>query len=176
MKLYASKKNNLFGTDCAKTLFLWMTSFISIFCCLILFLRNHDVALAPNRIVIALGDTFMILSPFWIVKPGWRKTILIPVWGFCIYFLCGSIYYRFFYDVMPLSAFLWWGNVDSTVIGTIPTLLRPMDLVFVGFPLIVTFVFIYTKNSVIRYKIPTSLAITSLAATACLRSRSTEND
>lgn len=80
------------------------------------------------------GDVALILLPYWLLKPKWRWTALIPVWLMAIWCVANLAYYRFWNDLIPPSAVMMGGNVDVDLMGYGIALLHWSDLAFLGIP------------------------------------------
>ena len=80
------------------------------------------------RINRTVPDVLFVLIPYWFISSKWKWSILIPIWAFSVYAEVNILYYRFFDEMMPMSSFFLWQNVDSLVLDNVPSVFKASDL------------------------------------------------
>ncbi len=83
-----------------------------------------------GTVIKAVGDVALVLSPYWLLRPRWRWTALIPVWAIAIWSVCNLAYFRFWGDLIPPAAVTMGGNVDGNLMEYGMALLRKEDIFF----------------------------------------------
>lgn len=101
-----------------------------------------DVGISyPNFIATAVkcvGDCCLILLPYFLVRPRWRWSIVLPLWAYSIWCLSNLAYFRFWHDLIPPAAITMGSNVNLDLIGYALSLLNPADALYLIIPLCAT--------------------------------------
>lgn len=124
----------------SRTMWLFLTAWV---CMLIIWYKmesDMDIAF-PSMIGTLLkgaGDTIFILWPYWLLKPRWRWTIVIPVWIYAIWAVSNVMYFRFFGRLIPATALDMTDNVNSDLIVYIWSALKVNYLLYLLAPIIVS--------------------------------------
>lgn len=95
----------------------------------------------PNHIAIifkCVGDCAFILLPYFLLKPRWRWSILLPLWMYGIWCIANLIYFRFWHDLIPPAVVTMGGNANSDLATCILSLIKPYDSWFILIPLLAT--------------------------------------
>lgn len=82
----------------------------------------------------AVGDTALILLPYWILSPRLRWMTLLPLWLGALWGVTNLAYYRFWGDMIPVATVTMGGNVDGNLMEYGKALLRRSDLLMVAIP------------------------------------------
>lgn len=108
-------------------------------------IRNIPVGPLPVRFMflLTIGNAMVITLPYFILKPKWRWTLLIPVWGVAIYCFANSLYNRFFGDFLPYSTIFLWQNFGVVLLDSIIGIIESNDFIQFLVPLIVTALWAY---------------------------------
>lgn len=85
----------------------------------------------------AMGDAALILLPYWLLKPKWRWTSLLPLCLIAIWGIINLAYYRFWNDLIPPAAVTMGGNVDGNLMEYGASLLHWSDIALIGVPCLV---------------------------------------
>lgn len=93
----------------------------------------------------ALGDAALILSPYWLLSSKWRWTSVFFIWIYSLWSIANLAYFRFWDDLIPVSAITMGGNVDGNLMEYGFSLLRGVDVWYIIIPSLVTSVFCLTK-------------------------------
>lgn len=93
----------------------------------------------------ALGDVSLILSPYWLLSAKWRWTSVVCVWLYSFWNITNLAYFRFWDDLIPVSAITMGGNVDGNLMEYGMSLLRWVDVGYIVIPALVTLTFCLTK-------------------------------
>lgn len=86
-----------------------------------------------------VGDAMVILLPYWYLPPRWRWTVIVPLWVFSLLLTCNVWYHRAFSDIMSPMVLTMTGNINSTVLPSIFSLIRPFDFIFIFLAGVFTF-------------------------------------
>ncbi|MDE6741082.1 MAG: sulfatase-like hydrolase/transferase [Muribaculaceae bacterium] len=81
-----------------------------------------------------IGDVALILLPYWLLKPKWRWTAMLPLCLMAIWGIVNLAYFRFWNDLIPPAAITMVENVDGNLMEYGASLLRWSDLAFLGVP------------------------------------------
>ncbi|MDE5608299.1 MAG: LTA synthase family protein [Muribaculaceae bacterium] len=114
------------------------------------------------------GDAAVILLPYWYLPPRWRWTVIAPVWGLTLLLTCSSWNFRAFYDILSPMALTMTGNVNSTVLPSIISLIRPADFIFIALAAGFTFCIFRYRRSFNAEKMPLKVKIAALPASVAL--------
>lgn len=93
----------------------------------------------------ALGDVALILSPYWLLSAKWRWTSVACVWLYSFWDIANLAYFRFWDELIPVSAITMGGNVDDNLIEYGISLLRWVDICYLVIPALVTAAFCLLK-------------------------------
>lgn len=86
--------------------------------------------------LILIGTESLFLSSFILLLRGrWRVVIPVLTWLAAAFFLSNLFYYRYWHDLLPLAQIFNKESYNSFVFGSVPSLLRPVDCVFIILPL-----------------------------------------
>lgn len=134
-------------TLCWRSISVWAVSLIMLTLLCILFLKDVTINY-PNlfaTIVKCAGDMVIILLPYWLLRPKWRWTILLPVWLLPALMIINIAYARFWDDLLPPSALLMVKNIDGNLWHYFIQLLQIHDLIYFIAPLLVTITFLFAR-------------------------------
>lgn len=84
----------------------------------------------------AAGDIVFLLVPYWLLKPRWRWTAILPLVIFSLWCVVNLAYCRFWGDMVPAAAITMGGNVDGDLMQYGASLLKRSDLVFAAVPVV----------------------------------------
>lgn len=90
------------------------------------------------RLLLFSADSAIILSPYWLLKPRWRWTILPLAWIISLFLEANVLYFRYWHDLIPLSAVFIPANYNSLVFDSVPSLISAVDSFFFLIPAIIT--------------------------------------
>ncbi len=114
------------------------------------------------------GDAAVILLPYWYLKPRWRWTVIIPLWVLALLLTCNVWNYRAFSDIMSPMVLTMTGNVNSTLLPAIVSLIRPVDFIFIALTAAFTFCIFRYRRTYNAEKFSLRTKITVLPATVVL--------
>lgn len=103
--------------------------------------------LSPLQNIVFAG---ILLLPWLFAGPRWRWTILLPVWLLPAFIATCIWSFRFSGDFQPLANYLLIGNLDSVLIGSLATLVRPHDIVLFLSPAITTAVWCRYRRRIVK--------------------------
>ena len=107
-------------------------------------------------ITVSLADMLLLYIPYWFVSPRFRKYILLPFWGFTVWYIINLLYLRAYHDLLPVSSLMLFGNVDSVTIRSSLALLSAIDIFIIVPPLVTTLLyFIYFRNKLTSFRFST---------------------
>lgn len=111
------------------------------------------------------GDAAVILLPYWYLPPRWRWSVIAPVWALTLLLTCSLLNYRAFADILSPMALTMTGNVNSAVLPSILSLIRPIDFAFCAAAAVFTFCIFRYRSSYIgeRFSLRTKLSATLLS-------------
>lgn len=95
----------------------------------------------PLQICMAVSDSLLILSPYLLLKPRWRRTIIIPMTLIPVFLYANLLYYRNFRDIMGFKTMFGFSNLTDTVSDSAFASVQTADLWFL-IPLII-FILLY---------------------------------
>lgn len=116
-----------------------------------------------RALAVAIANALVLLSPYWLLSPRWRRLVWIPMTLLTIWCLIQVCYYRAYDDLMPLRSLLMTGNVNKTLSDSFFALLRWKDLLIVV-PFLLLFLRLLLKTSLTRLNSLKAFAVTLLAA------------
>lgn len=130
-------------SDYWRSLSMWLIAAAA--CIAQWYLFNHDIGcIYPNFIgtlMKCIGEVALILSPFWLLKPKWRWTIIIPIWVSSLWIIINVTYFRFWKDLLPPSALTMTENMDHNLLSYGIALLHPHDIWYLLIPIATTIVY-----------------------------------
>lgn len=86
--------------------------------------------------LLMLSDAVLIMAPLWLLSNRWKWTAVAPTAFISIFLYINALYFRFWGEVLPLSALSMTGNINGLLIDSAFGLMQPSDtLLFL--PLIV---------------------------------------
>lgn len=88
-------------------------------------------------------NSFVILLPFFVIPPRLRWSAIVIMWLVVVFYVTNKWYMRFFNDMMPLSSYFLWNNIDGTVIDTALSVMKIKDLSFGVLPFIATYISLF---------------------------------
>ncbi len=100
-----------------------------------------------GTIIKVVGDTALILLPYWFITPKWRWTAMLPLWIFSVWCVGNLTYYRFWGDLIPPASVTMGGNVDGNLMEYGVSLLHFSDLLFLLAPLASLALYFFIKPS-----------------------------
>lgn len=111
-----------------------------------------------------IGDCAVILLPYWWLRPRWRWSAVLPVWGLAIWWLLNLWYARFWGDLLSAASVTMAGNVNSMLLNSIKGVWRPVDLTYILLPLATTLLLFPLKGRLRRepsFTLPLKMAATA---------------
>lgn len=96
-----------------------------------------------------IGDPLLILIPFWFLRPKWRWMLLIPVWIISLWMMVNIWYFRFWHDIIPVTAFTMLGNLGTGLFESSMAAWRIKDLIFIIVPVLLTDSYLFFKSGII---------------------------
>ena len=102
---------------------------------------------SPYVMVYALADMALLSVPYWWLRGRWRMLALVPSWLFSIYFLCNSLYFRFWGSLMPLGQFGQAGNMNGVLIDSALGVFTAPDIIYILSPLLVTIPWLWPRTA-----------------------------
>lgn len=130
-------KDILSTTKRYRNVFLWYAiAFLSISFEWLLVKWNFEIEYTSTigTFLKVLGDSALIMTPYWLLSPKWRWTALFPIWLFALWGVSNIAYYRFWGDLIPPASVTMGGNVDWNLMEYGFSLLRPLDLLLLLIP------------------------------------------
>lgn len=82
------------------------------------------------QICMAVSDSLLILSPYLLLKPRWRRTIIVPMTLIPIFLYANLLYYRNFHDIMGFKTMFGFSNLTGTVSDSAFASVQNADLWF----------------------------------------------
>lgn len=126
--------------------------------CLEWFLFKQGAGIGyPNPIATlmkCIGDCAIILLPFFLLKPRWRWSVVLPLWVYGIWSVANLIYFRFWHDLIPPAAITMGGNVNGNLAGYAFSLLCGSDALFVIIPVVASII-VRILHASVETKLPT---------------------
>lgn len=120
---------------------IYIVSFLSVFTIIFLFsFLIKEVSSVKLRIVIFAGDTFLLLSPYWLLPQSKQKSILIPVWLIPIFLMVNVWYFRYWNDLIPITSIFTWSSYNLLVAKSVASVISWKDILFVIVPGITTII------------------------------------
>lgn len=92
------------------------------------------------NVFIAAVDAAVIVSPFMLLKPRWRWSVIVPMLLIPIYLYANLLYYRNFNDMMGFATMLGVQNATGVVADSAFSSVRLGDL-WIGVPFVVSILF-----------------------------------
>lgn len=121
--------------------------FFTCFICLIIEWLVFVFMYAPvgNSVLITIvkgcGDCLMLLIVYWFIPSKLKWILLIIIWLLSFFFLFNAWHIEFWDDIIPVTFYRLFNNVNSDLLGSIKALLSISDLSFVIPPIIATIVY-----------------------------------
>ena len=84
----------------------------------------------PLQICMSVSDSLLILSPYFLLKPRWRRTIIVPMTFLPIFLYANLLYYRNFRDIMGFKTMFGFSNLTGTVSDSAFASVQTVDLWF----------------------------------------------
>lgn len=102
-----------------------------------------------TNIALGAADALIILSPFFLLNPRWRWTIVFPMTLFPIYLYVNLLYLRNFGDMMGFTTMFGFSNATGVVAESSLKSMRWNDL-YIIIPFLAFFVLYFTSLAKIR--------------------------
>lgn len=88
-----------------------------------------------------VGDSALILAIYWLIPVRAKWIILIPIWTISVLFLLNGWYSQFWGDYITPVFYRLMGNVNFDLINSVMALVSLRDLIFLLFPLSLSFIY-----------------------------------
>lgn len=88
--------------------------------------------------VFAIGETALIMLPYWWLGGRWRWSVLIPVWVLSIFMFANTLYFRAFGMLIPFTLISTTKNMHPMVMGSALGLVRTADIIYLLAPAVAT--------------------------------------
>lgn len=96
-----------------------------------------------------IGDPLLILIPFWFLRPKWRWTLVIPVWLVSLWMMFNVWYFRFWHDIIPVTAYTMLGNLGTGLVESSMSAWQIKDLLYLIVPILLTDSYFFFKKRII---------------------------
>lgn len=91
--------------------------------------------------LIHLGDAAVLLLPFWLLPPRWRKWMWVEIVLLTGWSMAQIIYNITYQEIMPYSSFLFTSNVSKVLINSVIGLIHATALTTIVFALVAWLVY-----------------------------------
>lgn len=92
---------------------------------------SPDITRPYDAFFIALANSLVLLSPYWLISSKWRTTVWIPVAAVTLWALTQVWYFRTYSDMMPPESYTLVSNLNGVVLQSTLDMMRPIDLLIV---------------------------------------------
>lgn len=117
----------------------YMTMVVAVVSLLMMFsVQIDDETSAKLRIVIYVADAVAMMLIYWVLPRRWRWVPLPLLWALAAFLWANVLHFRYLHDLIPLSSMLSADNYNHFLIESLPSIVRPGDLVYLIVPLAVT--------------------------------------
>lgn len=90
---------------------------------------------------------FCLTSPFFFLKPKWRWILILMVWVIAIFEFVNYIYFKFFWDYIPISALFLFDNYDPTTFNAALNGFKVQHLIIFLYPIVFTAAWFFGLNN-----------------------------
>lgn len=113
------------------------------------------------------GDAAMLTAPYWLMSRRWRWTVTLPVVLTALFLLVNIWYYRFWGDILPLTAFSMVSNVNGLLLDSVRGLPAAADL-WIALPPLALVALVVVLRRRLRDEPPLRMRVRVYAALGCV--------
>lgn len=113
------------------------------------------------------GDTVLLTAPYWLMPGRWRWTVTLPVVLTALFLLVNVWYYRFWGDILPLTAFSMMSNVNGLLLDSVRGLPEAADL-WIVLPPMTLVVLVVALRRRLRGEPPLRMRVRVYATLCCV--------